>query len=342
MTVSSSILMADVELIAAVAAVVGELVKLKRNNSRKTKKIWVRQWIQRRNKLGASQRLLRELAIEDPSSFFNFLRMNENIFNRLLEKVPQSDDDWTKIINGFHNLWNFPNCIGAIDGKHIVIQCPPNSGSLYHNYKGTFSIVLLALVDHNYNFTFIDVGTYGNCSDGGIFAKSSLHKAIEEKNLNLPNGSVILGDEAFPLKSYLMKPYPRRNQLNMTQKVYNYRHCRARRISENGFGILAARFRVFRSTITLAPSTVTKLVKAACALHNWLRKESNDVIITPDVEDRQTGRIIPGSWRNGDRPNRLQPTLQRNYPQEARQKRDNLAAYFVGPGAVDWQYRMIQ
>lgn len=86
--------------------------------------------------------------------------------------------------------------------------------------------------------------------------------------LQLPDDAVMLGDEAFPLKTYLMKPYARRNMLSKKEKIYNYRHCRARRIVENCFGILANRFRVFRRPIPLAPETVVKLVKAACSLHN--------------------------------------------------------------------------
>lgn len=83
----------------------------------------------------------------------------------------------------------------------------------------------------------------------------------------------MLGDEAFPLKMYLMKPYARRKQLSKREKIYNYRHCRARSIVENGFGIMASRFRIFRKPIPLLPESVIKLVKASCALHNWLRKK---------------------------------------------------------------------
>lgn len=111
-----------------------------------------------------------------------------------------------------------------------MIQFPPNTGSNYFNYKGSFSIVLLALVDHNYNFQCIDIGNYGSNSDGGIFEKSMLKKGLEENMLQLPYDAVMLGNEAFPLKTYRMKPYARRNMLSRNEKIYNYRHCRARRI----------------------------------------------------------------------------------------------------------------
>ncbi len=76
--------------------------------------------------------------------------------------LPQpTKQHWVSTCEVFEQRWNFPHCIGAIDGKHIVIQAPDNSGSIYFNYKKTFSLVLLALVDGDYRFGVVDIGAYG-------------------------------------------------------------------------------------------------------------------------------------------------------------------------------------
>lgn len=66
--------------------------------------------------------------------------------------MPSTHEEWNTTINGFNEKWNFPSCCGAIDGKHVLIEAPPNSGSQFFNYKGSHSVVLLAAVDHNYCF----------------------------------------------------------------------------------------------------------------------------------------------------------------------------------------------
>nr|XP_021202050.1 uncharacterized protein LOC110384797 [Bombyx mori] len=81
-------------------------------------------------------------------------------------KLSSTENDWLQISEGFRNI--FPHCCGAFDGKHVVLESLIHSGSDYINYKKTFSVVLLALVDKNYLFLFADIGCQGRMSDGGV------------------------------------------------------------------------------------------------------------------------------------------------------------------------------
>ena len=157
--------------------------------------------------------------------------------------VPKKDD-WRAIADGFLQEWNFPNCVGSIDGKHVVVQAPSNSGSLYYNYKHTFSIVLLAVVDANLVFRMVDVGGYGRNSDGGTLSNSPFGQSLRDGTLDLAEDRVIPGaedrgpmpyvlvaDEAFPLRCNLMRPFPGTN-LATGRRAFNYRFSRARLIVE--------------------------------------------------------------------------------------------------------------
>lgn len=121
-------------------------------------------------------------------------------------------DNLKKIAEDFYNIWNFPNCIGAIDGKHIL--CPKNSGFMFFNYKKYFSIVLQGVADASYKFITIDVGGYGKQSDDGTFKVSDLYKLLNNKLLDIPEPSnlpqtnvktpfVLIRDEAYPLLPHL-------------------------------------------------------------------------------------------------------------------------------------------
>lgn len=264
-------------------------------------------------------------------------------------QMPQTEAEWKEIQNNFYIRWNFPNCCGALDGKHIVIRNAPHSGSEYFNYKGTFSIILFASVDANYCFRYIDVGTNGRTNDAAVFSNSSLNAALQANMLNFPKNGIFVADDAFPLKTFILKPYGRTMCLSRKQKIFNYRLSRARRIVENAFGILVSRFRIFEKPIPLAIDKVDILVKTACALHNWLRTTSSEKYTTIgslDVEDFNAGTLIPGSWRseihgaNGIQA--LQNNIgSRNYTQEAANKRDTYANFFLNRGAVPWQENMI-
>jgi len=124
-----------------------------------------------------------------------------------------------KIANDFYRRTQFPNCIGAVDGKHVRIKMPTGSGSLFYNYKYFFSILLLALVDANYCFIAVNIGAVGKSSDSNVFKKSNIRRKLESNQLGIPgsrplpndeNGKcmpfVIMGDEAFALSEHVLRP----------------------------------------------------------------------------------------------------------------------------------------
>ena len=171
---------------------------------------------------------------------------------------PSTEQEWKQISNDFEEISNLPHYMGAIDGKCIAIECRKKSGLKYVNYKGFFSLVLLAICDAKYWFTFVDIGQYGSGNDSGLLKLSHMGKCFEDNSLNVPEGGKIPGmdvelpyfleeDEIFPLKSWLMRPYP--GTLDETQRICNYRVSRARRTIENVLGILVARFCRFFSRV---------------------------------------------------------------------------------------------
>ncbi|KZS06799.1 Uncharacterized protein APZ42_029622 [Daphnia magna] len=152
-------------------------------------------------------------------------------------RVPTTSE-WKEIASDFFIRWNFANCCGAIDGQHVSIRCPGNSGSVYYNYKGFFSIVLMAMCDAKYRFTLYDIGAYGR-------------------------------------------------ELS-----------RARRIIENAFGIMSARFQLFLKSISADPKNVNHFVKAGLALHNFLITQDKNYS-DADFADHylHNGVVQPGQWR---------------------------------------------
>jgi hypothetical protein len=243
--------------------------------------------------------------------------------------------------------WNFPLCCGAIDGKHIQNKRPPDSVSDYYNYLGTYSVILMALVDYDYKFLYIDVGTNGRANDGSVFKLSTLNTAMTHNLLNFPQGFLIVGDDAFPLREDLLKPYSRRN-LSREERIFNYRLSRARRVSENAFGILASRFRVFLKPIELQLSTgtVDLVIKSACTIHNWLRVTSPSQYCPKgcfDCEDTETGVITPGTWRTEctELPSIRKPETGRKTSRRASDRRDWFRNHFVGAGSVPWQVQAV-
>ncbi|CAN7995558.1 unnamed protein product, partial [Ixodes hexagonus] len=161
---------------------------------------------------------------------------------------------WERIAADFSRQWNFPNCVGALDGKHVAIEALPGAGSDTFKYKGFHSIVLMACCDPSYKFTLVDVGQPGRYSDGGVFPNSEMGERMLSDTAGLPPPAHLIArqkDEAAICvcggqgisPSNLMRPFPRKD-LKLPQKVFNFRLSRARRVIESTFGILMTRWRI--------------------------------------------------------------------------------------------------
>lgn len=197
--------------------------------------------------------------------------------------IPKKEH-FIRIASEFYKKWNFPNCIGALDGKHIRIKRPGKSGIMYRNYKGFYSINLLSVTDADYKYVFVEVGGYGKDSDGGIFGNSKLMKFLSSKYIDLPKPSVIpetnikvpyvlIGDEGFPLRTYLMRPFPRRQLVAGGEKdVFNYRLARARMVVECSYGSINSKFHVLSVPIETKVQNAVVIVKAITLLHNIIRE----------------------------------------------------------------------
>lgn len=284
---------------------------------------WVKPWLKRRSEQGHYSNLMKELAEEDPQLYKNFLRLDEALFDEIVERLrpriekdltffrepistelrvaitlrflatgnsykslsysfrvapntiskivpetceaivaefgedvirfPSTVAEWKEVAAGFSDRWHFHHTLGAIDGKHVRIRCPDFGGSKYYNYKKYHSILLVAIVDADYKFLHVDVGSLGSASDAGVFAYSTVRELLDTNSANVPeleplpgapSTSVpyfLIGDDAFPLRTWMQKPYAQRN-MTRDERLFNYRLSRARRVVENAFGIVANRY----------------------------------------------------------------------------------------------------
>ncbi|KAL4083272.1 hypothetical protein QTP88_028602 [Uroleucon formosanum] len=229
-------------------------------------------------------------------------------------KRPNTVEEWLDIANGFETRWNVPNCIGSWDGKHIALQSPMSSGTEYYNYKGFFSIVLMAASDSNYNVIWANVGSQGRISDGGVFDNMKFKHLMTSGQLKLPDSRplrgrstpipyVFIADDAFPISHNIMKPYSGHHEKGSKERICNYRFSRGRRVVENLFGILASVFRIFRKPMLVEPNKAEIITLACLHLHNYLRKSPSSQQSywqpgTVDYENVDTGEITRGTWRN--------------------------------------------
>ncbi|XP_065893423.1 uncharacterized protein [Dysidea avara] len=186
-------------------------------------------------------------------------------------------DDLKEVITGFRQKWGFVQCAGAIDSTHIPVRAPAMSHTDYYNRKGWYSIIVQGVVDHNYLFRNVYCGWPGSVHDARVLANSALYRKATSGELLQGNTLTVLsqeipvflvGDSAYPLSTWLMKPFPHNTALSTAQRNFNYRLSRARIVSENAFGRLKARWRRLQKQNDMAINNIPNVIIACCILHN--------------------------------------------------------------------------
>lgn len=206
----------------------------------------------------------------------------------------------------------------------------------------------MAISDAKYCFSMLDIGAEGRQSDGGVFRRSEIGIGFENVNLNLPEPTqvevdgpelpyILVADEAFALTPYMMRPFPRSKHLDIRKKIFNYRLSRARLVVENAFGLLAARWRIYRKPINTSLSTAVKIVQATTALHNYIIQY--EAMLPPaeriyskySTEDN-VNLTHTGAFSEMDALN------TNSHSRYAAQVRNHYADFFMNTGAFEWQW----
>ena len=379
----------------------------RRRVDRRRGRVWIREWLARRELHGAYENLLNELNKEDREEHKNFMRIYSELFNEMVErltpilkkkdtrmrkahevglklavtlrhlasgdsypslqysfrvsksaickfvplvceaiiqgygpetlKCPRTADEWEEVSKEFAKKWNYHNCLGALDGKHVAIKKPVGGGSMYFNYKKFHSIVLMAISSASYKFIYVNVGAEGGAGDGGTWQMCGLEGALSNNTAEVPEDKPlphddepipyhIVADDAFALKPWLMKPYSHQTQ-RPTERLYSYRLSRARRVVENSFGLLQTRWRLFGTTLQQKLPVCKSLVMAGCVMHNLCLHHYPFARTEVDHED-QYHNIVDGTWRD-ESLNLMASLMARrgpNYSRRAKAVRDYLAS----------------
>lgn len=250
----------------------------------------------------------------------------------------------------------------------FLSQAFPHSGSRWFGYKKRHCVTFMAVADAKHRFLIVESGASGKRADANIFHKSSFARKLRQGKLNVPPPCPVevieedmpfyfIGDNAYPRSGNFATPF-KGLKLRDEEIVHNYRLSRARRIVENAFGILNARFRIFFGPIEGSPSLVRSIILSCLALHNFHLQDEESVppkrrrYRTHGYADyvREDGKYIYGRWRY-EKPASEKVFFRKLYSEVAahrgtpssvkgKQLAEMMVKYFVFK-PVPWQWRKV-
>ncbi|KAI8118956.1 Protein ALP1-like [Lucilia cuprina] len=250
---------------------------------------------------------------------------------------------YADIADEFNSKWNMPNCVGAIDGKHVS-----HRHRIMKKDTHNINMLIIGACDAKYKFTAVSVESFNNQSEEELLKLSAFGNALLSGNLSLPASKPLYpSSAAFPhyfithsllsLRKHIMRPY-KGTCLKAENHIFNHKITNAYSAIENTFGVLTARWRVLSTTIEFLQENCKTIILACIVLHNYIMTNDEDQLYCPEnfvdrVED--DGTVVLGEWRkelkyNGDKPLRSVVFNTRSRPSyEAINLRDILANYIA-------------
>uniref|UniRef100_T1IHT3 DDE Tnp4 domain-containing protein n=1 Tax=Strigamia maritima TaxID=126957 RepID=T1IHT3_STRMM len=241
------------------------------------------------------------------------------IINGLKQEVTpvMNEENWLQVARDFNEVWNFPHCLGAINGKYVDIEYPRNYQTVF---KSASRILVTGVADSHYRFIHFDVTTCDIQENGVDFPSTSFGKRLfsTDNVLGLPGNQqyggkynlpfVYIADDAYPLSTHVIKPFHSGDrELSKEETIFNRRLHHAKLSVDNAFGILASKWRCLSKRLVLKPDRAKLIVKACCVLHNYLMTQNTYLDYCPlqfaDYNDQ--GNLINGKWRSDSSSNAM-------------------------------------
>ena len=207
-------------------------------------------------------------------------------------------EDTSKLARDFYALAGFPAVAGALDSTHVLITPPKDDEVSFVNRHHTHSLNVLGVAGPDHQFLYVNANFGGRSHDSRVLRSSSLWARFEDRG-DLPfDGAVLLGDSAYPLRSWLMTPFLG-NPDDDAKKRFNRSHSRTRTIVEQAFGILKQRFYCLRTGLRVKDITLaSKIVVACIILHNLSIQHGGELPELDEPEDQEEAENVDFQGRN--------------------------------------------
>ena len=227
-------------------------------------------------------------------------------------RFPTTHNEIQTTINNFEMKYGIPQIVGVVDGSHIEITAPHENKEDYYNRKCFYSINLQAITNSRLKFQHIAIGFPGSIHDARVLRLSGIYNLAERGQIcSMPKRNIndveippmLVGDSAYPLRHWLVKPFQDRGNLTREDKKFNKKLCGLRASVEQTLGILKSRWRILRKLIEQRLDNVNRTITAACVLHNFCidladnfdnddDSDINDDDNDADVDDAPEGEEI--------------------------------------------------